>query len=94
MASTISGQKTVTTAGTELQLATARVVNCAVMVKALPGNGGVMYVGQAAGAVSSSTGMPLSPGDALIFENVGDLSEIWVDATVNGEGVAWLLLSI
>jgi hypothetical protein len=38
--------------------------------------------------------MPLSPGDALIFEFVSDLAEIWIDSTVNGEGVAWLLLSV
>ena len=91
---TISGQTTVAAAGTEVVLATSRQVNGPLMVKALPANTGVMYVGQDSGAVSSSTGMPLSAGDAVIFENVGNLAEIWVDATVNGEGVAWLLLSI
>jgi len=90
----LSGQTTVAAAGTEVVLAAARQVNCPVMVKALPANGGVMYVGQVSGAVSSATGMPLSAGDALIFSNVGNLAEIWVDATVNGEGVAWLLLDI
>ena len=92
--SIISGQTTVTAAGTEVVLAASRQVNGPLMVKALPANTGVMYVGQDSGAVSSSTGMPLSAGDAVIFENVGNLAEIWVDATVNGEGVAWLLLSI
>jgi len=94
MATTISGQTTVTTAGTEVILAASRNVNCAVMVKALPANTGVMYVGQVNGAVSSSTGMPLSAGEVLIFDFVGDLAQVWVDSTVNGEGVAWLLLSV
>jgi hypothetical protein len=38
--------------------------------------------------------MPLSAGEALIFDFVADLAEIWIDSTVNGEGVAWLLLSV
>jgi hypothetical protein len=94
MSATISGQNTVATAGTAEALASSRIVNCSVMVKALPGNGGTMYVGQVSGDVTSSNGMPLSPGDALIFEFVSDLAEIWIDSTVNGEGVAWLLLSV
>ena len=94
MSATISGQKAVTTAGTEVQLHASLLANCAVMIKALPANTGIMYVGQAAGAVSSSTGLPLSAGDALIMDNVGNLNEIWVDASVNGESVAWLLLSV
>ena len=94
MAATISSQKTVTTAGTEVQLHAGLLVNCAVMIKALPANTGVMYIGQVAGAVSSSTGMPLSAGEVAIMDRVGNLNEIWVDSTVNGEGVAWLLLEV
>jgi len=93
MTETISGQKTVTTAGTEVQLSSNLVANCAVMVKALTTNTGLVYVGQVAGVVSSSTGMPLAAGDVIIFDNVGNLNEIWVDSAVNGEGVAYLLLS-
>lgn len=89
----ISGQKTVTTAGTAERLHTGLVANAALMVKALPANTGIMYIGNdGAGDVSSANGMPLSAGDAAVFAFVSDLREIWVDSTVNGEGVAWLIL--
>lgn len=94
MAATISGQTTVTTAGTEVQLHSGLAVNGPVAIKALPGNTGVMYVGQQAGVVSSSTGYPLSAGQEVVFNQVGNLNEIWVDASVNGEKVAWLLLKV
>ena len=89
---TYSGQKTVTTAGTEVQLHTGLQIDLPIMVKALTTNTGLIYIGNVSGAVSSSTGMPLSPGDAVIFTYVGNLNEIWVDSAVNGEGVAWLAL--
>lgn len=87
----ISGQKTVTAAGTEVQLG-AMQVGGALMVKALTTNTGLVYVGESAGGVSSSTGLPLAAGEVMIFEYVSDLSAIWVDSAVNGEGVAWLSL--
>ena len=93
MAAARSGQKTVTTAGTEVQLGTLQV-NAPIMVKAKVANTGVIYLGNdGANAVSSTTGLELSAGDAVIFEWVGNLGEIWVDSSVNGEGVSWILLS-
>jgi hypothetical protein len=89
-----SGQTTVTTAGTEVLLHSDLPVSGPVMVKALPGNTGIMYVGNVNGAVSSSLGMPLSAGDAMIYDFVGNLNSIWVDASVSGEKVAWALLSV
>lgn len=86
-----SGQTTVTTAGTEVVLGTGAVEGF-VSIKALTTNTGIMYVGNdGAGAVSSSTGYPLSAGQDITIE-VGDLNNIWVDASVNGEKVAWLRL--
>jgi hypothetical protein len=90
---TLSGQKAVTTAGTAVQLHSGLVVNGPVMVKALPANTGIMYVGNVAEDVASNNGMPLSLSDSLIFNFVGNLNQIWVDASVNGEGVAWLALT-
>ena len=90
---TISGQKTVAAPGTAEALSTTLVVNGPVMVKALPGNTDLMYIGQVSGDVSSANGLPLSAGDAVIFANVGNLMEIWLDCVVAGEGVAWLLLA-
>ena len=91
---TLSGQKTVTAAGTAEILAASRQVNGPLMVKALAANTGLVFVGQVAGDVSVSTGMELAAGEVAIFSNVGNLAEIWVDSAVNGEGVAWLLLSV
>ena len=93
MAPTYSGQKAVTAAGTaETLVASDTQNNSPLMLKALPANTGVMYVGQVTGDVSSSNGMPLSAGEACIVFDVGNLKNIWVDASVSGEGVAWLLL--
>lgn len=86
-----SGQKTVTTAGTEVALGTVDI-QAPLMVKALTTNTGLVYVGEATGVVSSSTGMPLAAGDVIIFEWVENIKTILVDSAVNGEGVAWLAL--
>jgi hypothetical protein len=90
---TISGQTTVAAAGTEVVLGTV-AVNGPLMVKALPTNTDLVYIGNVEGAVSSTTGLPLEAGDAVIFNQVGTLRSIWVDAAVNGEGVAWLAMEV
>ena len=88
----ISGRTTVTTAGTEVVLGNMEV-HGAVMVKALHTNTGLVYIGESGGGVSSTTGMHLNADDVVIFQKIGDLSDIWVDSAVNLEGVAWLLLN-
>ncbi len=88
----LSGQKTVTAAGTAVALGTIQV-NAPVMVKALPGNTGTVYVGNdGAGDVSSSNGLALAAGDAIVFAYLGNLGALWVDAAVNGEGVSWIAI--
>jgi hypothetical protein len=90
----LSGQKTVTTAGTELALGTQQIAG-PILVKALTTNTGLVYVGNVGdGTVSSSTGYPLAAGDQIIFDHVANLANIMVDSAVNGEGVAWLVLDI
>jgi len=44
--------------------------------------------------VSLSSGMRPAAGDPVVFNFVGNLASIWVDAAVNGEGVAWLMLDV
>lgn len=93
MAPIFSGQKTVTAAGTaETLVASDTQYQGPVMIKALPANTGVMYVGQVTGDVSSSNGMPLSAGEVCVLFNAQNLLNVWVDASVSGEGVAWLWL--
>lgn len=88
----MSGQTTVTTAGTEVQL-NANQACKSVIIKALSTNTGIMYVGNDGNnAVSSSTGYPLSKDDYVVLE-VLNLNNVYVDASVNGEKVAWIILS-
>jgi hypothetical protein len=90
---TKSGQTVVTTAGTEVVLG-SELINGPVLVKALPGNTDLVYLGNVDEAVSSSSGLPLSAGDAVIINRVGSLASLFVDAAVNGEGVAWLAMEL
>lgn len=88
----LSGQKTVATAGTAVALGLQQIGN-ALAIKALPGNTGTMYVGNDGnGDVSNANGFPLKDEQVIIFDYVENLSSIYVDSTVNGEGVAWMVL--
>lgn len=89
-----SFQRTVTTAGTEVALKTTtfKVRNFA--IKALHANTGFIYVGR--NGVTSSTGYPLDAGESVAAAAIMtrgsdgsyDLSQIYIDSSVNGEGVA------
>ena len=92
MATVISGQTTVPCAGSEVPLHTGLSANCSLMVKALTTNTGDVYIGNSSGAVSSSTGLPLSAGESIVFPFISNLNQILIDSAVNGEGVAWLIL--
>ena len=89
----LSGQKTVTTAGTAVAMAASSApVGGAVAVKALLTNTGTVYVGGS--DVEAANGLPLAPGEVAILVYVGDLATLFVDSAVNGEGVAWLQLDV
>ena len=64
------------------------------MVKALPANTGIIYVGEVNGDVDANNSMHLSPGDPIVFNGVADLYDIWLDASVSGEKAAWILLNV
>lgn len=87
-----SGQKTVTTAGTAVALATTREVNCGIVIRALAANTGKIYVGNdGAGDVTSANGFELAAGDLMVIDYVEDIADIIIDSSVNGEGVSWYL---
>lgn len=91
--SAISGQKTVTSAGTAEALGTA-VVHSPIMVKALLANTNNVYVGNdGAGDVTSGNGIELDAGEVVVFDYVSSLSALIVDADTNGEGVSWIALN-
>lgn len=90
----LSGQKTVTTAGTAVALGTDRI-DGPLMVKALETNTGIVAIGNdGANDVTVSNGLRLDAGDSVIFEFVGSLSSLILDSAVNGEGVSWLVLNL
>ena len=91
----LSGQKTVTTAGTAVVLGTSQLINGPLMVKALDTNSGVVALGNdGANDVTVSNGLRLEAGESVIFDFVGDIASLYLDSAVNGEGVSWLLLSV
>lgn len=81
------GQKAVTTAGTELVLASSQALLSGVTVKALHGNTGWIYVGT--NPVTSSTGFVLDAGEQIFIE-VDNLADVYIDSSVNGEGVSYI----
>lgn len=85
--SVVYGQKTVTTAGTEVALGASTRLKSGVSIKAMHANTGWIYVG--ANPVTSATGYVLSAGEE-VFVEVGNLSQIYIDASVNGEGVSYI----
>ena len=90
----ISGQKTVTTAGTAVALGTLRI-DGSLMVKALDTNTGVVAIGNdGANDITISNALRLAAGDVVVFEWVGSLADVWLDSAVNGEGVSWLKLFV
>ena len=90
----ISGQKTVTTAGTAVVLGTQRI-DGPLMVKALDTNTGIVALGNdGANDVTVSNGIRLDAGDVIVFDYVGELASIYLDSAVNGEGVSWIMLQV
>jgi hypothetical protein len=86
-----NGQTGVATAGTAVRLAaSSELCNGPVLVKALPVNSGVMYLGGP--GVNAANGLPLAKGEWVTFCFIGDLNQLWLDASVNGEKVAWIKL--
>ena len=92
--SAISGQKTVAAAGTAEVLGT-QGIHGPFMVKALETNTGYVYIGNdGAGDVASTNGLELTAGDIVVFDHVGSQASLIVDVSVNGEGVAWMMLNV
>lgn len=85
------GRKTVTTAGTPVQVTEASCQSIA--VQALQSNTGVIAVGGdntvRAAVGSTQTGFVLSAG-ASVSIDVDDTADVWIDSTVNGEGVTYV----
>lgn len=88
-----SFSKAVTTAGTRVQLSTTSMTVRGFAVIAQAGNTGLIYVGGA--DVDSAKGNRLASGQSESWiaiassrqEDMYDLSRVWIDSSVSGEGV-------
>ena len=88
------GVKTVTTAGTDVALVATSTPAKVVIIQAQTDNTGAIAVGGSGvdATVATGTGILLYAGDSVTLE-VDDLADVYIDATVNGEGVRYTYLS-
>lgn len=95
-ASTIGdGLKLVTTAATREALVASTTPCKSVVITAKQTNTGTVVVGGATVVAASGAtrrGTPLNPGDSVSI-NIDDLAKIYLDVTVNGEGVTYTYTS-
>src|SRR5437879_78798 len=82
-------QKNVTTSGTPVQLQDQTVdPNQSVVIKAKRANTGTICFGRSsAEALNSDTKHYKLAADQSVTVSVSNLNQIWIDSTVNGEGV-------
>lgn len=85
----VEGGKSVTTAGTPVQLTAAKCNG--IILTARKGNTGSIaygYDNSVRATAGSEVGAILTPGSS-VFLPVVDASQIWIDASVNGEGIGY-----
>lgn len=93
---TVSGRKVVTTAGTRVQVTTTQTIYTWLGLCAETDNTGIISVGGSDVIASLSTrqGLPLEAGQCLPVGfgsgEGSDLSELYLDSTVSGDGVTYL----
>ena len=83
-------QKLVTTAGIAVQLPPVKIpYDCEVVILALTTNTGTIYVGNSKlNAEDHTISFPLLAGESIEYK-IRNLSLLWVDASVSGEGIIW-----
>ena len=84
------GVKTVTTAGTDVALVASSTPCQWVLIQAQTDNGGIIAVGGSGvdATAATGTGVALIAGECIMLP-IHDLDKIYIDATVNGEGVRY-----
>ena len=89
----ITRQKTVTTAGTAVKLASSIPIpdGFGLTIIAKPGNTGTIYIGRTKGdAEGSQTFNGLSAGLAVSLK-VTNTDLVWVNGDTDGDGVSWIV---
>jgi len=95
-----TGQKTVTTAGTAERLSMDQEVPAgfAVTIMGKPANVGSIYVARsktiAEDASATSQRFDALEADLAVSLKVSNLNCIWINSSVNGEGVSWIVESV
>ena len=89
-----SGTKTVTSAGTRVQLSSTWAHCTEIAITALDTNTDNITVGddQVVAAAVGRRGMGLGAGQTEYLKNV-NLTSIYIDSLVSGEGVSWVATS-
>ncbi len=88
------GRKVVSVAGASETLVAATTPSEAVIITAETDNTGIVVVGGSTVVASLSTrrGTPLAAGDSIVL-TVDDLVSVYLDTTINGDGVTFLVLN-
>ncbi len=87
----IAAQKQlVPSAGTAIQLPIVLIpYDKKVVIRALPANTGTIYVGNSKSDAEDTTkSFPLGNDDSVKYK-IRELSQLWVNSTVNNEGIIW-----
>jgi anti-sigma factor RsiW len=90
----ISGRKTIATAGVRETLVASSTPAKQIVITALNSNTGEIWVGDntVSGDAGSQKGNPLFAGESIVLE-INDAQKVYLDATVNGEGVTFNILN-
>jgi hypothetical protein len=82
------GNKTVTTAGTDVALVGSSTPCKRVTIQALTSNSGKIAIGGSGvdATIPTGTGILLSAGESYSFD-IDNLTDVYIDSTVSGEGV-------
>jgi len=85
--------KTVTTAGTEVQLTTSETPCEGIILQALETNSGLIVYGgsDVVADAASRKGIALAAGES-VFLPVKDVARVYIDATANGDKACYLPL--
>jgi len=100
----ITAQRVVTAAGVpeKIKEAVESVQNkvISVTIRAHIANTGLIYVAYERSAASAGFGYMLSAGETLtldvhdIYDGYIDLSKIWIDSAVDGEGISYIAFEV
>jgi len=82
------GVKTVTAAGTAEALSTSKILFHDLFIVASNANTGYIYVGGSNVDKTTKNGFELAAGKIYVIAD-GMLNEVYIDSTVNGEGVSY-----